>query len=449
MFQKKIMLPVTLLLLFIVTQLLSGCAVMRGAAEGGMAMMEEPSMELVLDRLNTAAAAADIAHTCFNEVAVSDEVTWPKDLDNIQKKDIKPILNALAADGAYAAHGGIISPIKAHIALAQNVLYEIPPDLYAPAGSCYENGEETIINGIYYKINIEQTPDGPQIKITKKDNPSLDEIKRAIDQYVKNIFKPGKCKNKASILKRKGKLKPQPGSNVYPGIMAALYDILPNGQEIKSAYEEYDAVNQKVMALSDEISMLNKDKRKIKSKKEPEGPYKTIAEIDEQLKIKKEELKSLKEELAEKKNILTTELDKISEHKGEITDPGQLKVLENIVEACKSIEGLLSDSVVLTTVALAKLPTSIAGLMNEIKQLTNPKPQSSGLFSAFGNPATGQAIQMAYLPLRLARLRYNAGNVADNIKTIMDVLKNDISLLATIHSEVSELIDIETAREQS
>ena len=171
MFQKKIMLPVTLLLLFIVTQLLSGCAVMRGAAEGGMAMMEEPSMELVLDRLNTAAAAADIAHTCFNEVAVSDEVTWPKDLDNIQKKDIKPILNALAADGAYAAHGGIISPIKAHIALAQNVLYEIPPDLYAPAGSCYENGEETIINGIYYKINIEQTPDGPQIKITKKRQP--------------------------------------------------------------------------------------------------------------------------------------------------------------------------------------------------------------------------------------------------------------------------------------
>ena len=231
--------------------------------------------------------------------------------------------------------------------------------------------------------------------------------------------------------------------------MAALYDILPNGQEIKSAYEEYDAVNQKVMALSDEISMLNKDKRKIKSKKEPEGPYKTIAEIDEQLKIKKEELKSLKEELAEKKNILTTELDKISEHKGEITDPGQLKVLENIVEACKSIEGLLSDSVVLTTVAIAKLPTSIMGLMNEIQQLTNPKPQSSGLFSAFGNPATGQAIQMAYLPPRLARLRYNAGNIADNIKTIIDVLKNDISLLATIHSEVSELIDIETAREQS
>ncbi|WP_457571736.1 hypothetical protein [Desulfovulcanus sp.] len=443
---KKMMWPISLLLLLFATQFLTGCAAMRGVAEGGMAMMEEPSMELVLDRLNTAAAAADIAHTCLNEVAVSDVVTWPKELDTVQKKDVKPILNALAADGAYAAHGGFISPIKAHIALAQNVLYEIPPDLYASAGSCYENGEETIINGVYYKINFIKTKTGTQIKITKKDNPTLDEIKRAIDQYVKNIFKPGTCKNKASILKRKGKLKPQPGSNVYAGIMTALYDILPNGEEIKSAYEEYDAVNQNVMALSDEISSLNKDKRKIKNKKEPEGPFKTIEEIEEELKIKKEELTRLKEELDEKKNILSTELDKISEHRGEITDPQQLKILENIVEACKSIEGLLTDSVTLTSIAIAKLPTSLAGLMDEIQQLANPKPQSSGLFASFGNPATGQAIQMAYLPLRLARLRYNAGNVADNIQTIMTVLKNDIALLATIHSEVSELIDIEVAK---
>ena len=451
------------LALFVIStfSFLSGCTPKPGtstegivgcAAESAAAFVEEPSMELVLDRLNTAAAAADIAHTCFNEVPIAAESTWPKDLKTIRKEDIKAIITVLASDGAYQAHGGVVSPIKAHIAIAQNVLYELPPDLYSPVGSCYEDGEETIINGVYYKIIL---PHGKKkLRIIKKEHPSLEEIKSAVKQYAANIVKSGKCINKNSILKRKGVLKKQTGSNVYQGLMAALFDILPNGQDIRAAYDEYNEVNQKVMALNDEISGLNKDKTRLKNKKKPVGKLKTLEAVEEALKEKKAQLKQLKEELKEKSNILSAELDKISEHKGEITDPEALKVLENVAEACGAVKNFLLEAGCLTTIAIAKAPRSLIALPSELQQLANPSQSGNtslmgGLMSSLtgGGSGVGQAIQMAYMPLRLARLRYNAGNLVDNIKLIGSVISNDVSLLTTIHSEISELLDIETAKE--
>lgn len=408
--------------LFVSVQILSGCAAVRGVAEGGMAYLENPSMELVLDRLNTAAAASRLGDVIFGEAPISDQSTWPKAMETFSMSELQPIIRALALDGAYAAHGGKISPIKAHIVQVQHQIYKVPPDMYASARSCYQRGEETIINGYYYKINSAHN-------VIFKSAPSISEIKNALVQGAKNIFITTKCSGQGTFPKQDGLVDYQKlsiGGNTYKSIWAALIDILPNGKELAAAQEDYDEAKKKLKQKSEEISILKKDKRRLKRNEKPYGRYHSKATIDEQINIKKAEMQTLKEAFKEKNNILKTTFDGISEHKGTVQDPRKLKTLENIVAACKGVKGVLYDSLSLTTTALAKLPSSITGLPNEFKQLTS-RPKGA---------------QYVYLPIRLARLRFNAGNIIDNIKTIASVIKNDLGLVRKIHKEVKGLIKI-------
>jgi hypothetical protein len=421
----KILVLISILLIF--TQVLSGCAVINIAVEGAAAgLLEEPSMELVLDRVNTAASAADIAGVAFNNVPVSDDSTWPQDLNYISGKDIVPVLRALAFDGAYAAHGGIISNVKAHVVLSQHILYSVPPDMYSSEGACYKKGEATIINGYYYKINSYND-------IIKKANPSKVEIKQAVNTIVANIFKTGNCKEKQTLLKRKGKLKPQAGSNVYNNIYAAMFKILPNGNDLKDAHKEYNRTRMKLLSISDSIAALEKDKKRLKDKKQALGKYKNIAAVNEQININRSRKKEVEAKLQEANNIFLKILNEISEHKGEVTDKKALKTLENIKDASKAVENLLDESIGMTTIALAKLPNSLRKLPQEFNQLKDSVNKARQKIK----------ISSVYIPVRMARLRFNAGNIKDNIMAIITIMKNESKLAAKIHDELDELLAIQ------
>lgn len=418
----KVRILISIVILFLITQFLFGCAVGRGILEGGAAYMENPSMELVLDRLNTAGAAAHLASTAFNNTTIGAESTWPKELESFSEKAIKPIMVALGSDGAYAAHGGLISPIKAHVVQAQQILYDLPPDMYSGAGTCYRKGEPTIINGFYYKVYS-------QDKVESK-NATINEIKSAIVASSKNIFDLSyQCpENSSQVRRRKGIIAEKGGE--YDNIWNALHRILPNGEKIKDEVKKYEDTKKALLCLSNEIALLEGDKTRLKNNEKPiSKKYENLTKIDEDLNIMKTEAEELKNKLKESKNSLNTVFEEISEFKGRITDEKELKTLANIVDVCKAAEGLLADATTLTVVALAKLPTSLTNLPNELKQLVNPK----------------KGVQNIYIPLRLARLRFNMGNVADNIKIIAIVLKNDLMLIAKIHKEVHGLINIKTA----
>lgn len=416
----KVRILISIAMLFLVTQFLFGCAVGRGILEGGAAYMEKPSMELVLDRMNTAAAATDLASTAFNKTTIGAESTWPKELESFSKESIKPIMVALGSDGAYAAHGGLISPIKAHVVQAQQILYDVPPDMYSGAGTCYKKGEPTLINGFYYKVYS-------QTKFESK-SPTINEIKNAIIASSKNIFNLSyKCpENSSQVLRRKGIIAEKGGE--YDNIWAALLKILPNGEKIEDRFKEYNDIKEDLLRLSDEIALCEGDKTRLKNNEEP-IKYENIAEIDEELNIKKTEANELKNKLKGSKDNFNTVLDEISEFKGTVTDEKQLKTLANIVDVCKATEGLLTDAAILTVVALSKLPTSLTNLPNELKKMTHPK----------------KGVQNIYIPLRLARLRFNMGNVVDNIKIIATVMKNDLGITIKIHKELNGLVNIKTA----
>ncbi len=420
--------------LIIFTQGFYGCAALTVATEAASAgFLEQPSMELVLDRLNTASAAAELATVTFNDVPISDTSTWPKELNSMSGKDIMPVFRALALDGAYASHGGLISPVKAHVVLSQNVLYIVPPDMYSSAGSCYKKGESTIINGYYYKINSYND-------IEYKDKPSGDEIERAVKMGAENIFITTKCRGSQTLVKRKGKLKPQSGGVIKQNIMQALYDILPNGKAIKAAYKEYDKIKKELLDIAETLAVLAKDKTKVEDGEKPVRRYSTVADIEEQIAITLERKEEAGLELEERTMILKQVLENISEYKGEVTKPSDLKTLRNIIEACKAVEGLLGETVGVTTIAIAKLPQSIMNIHNEIKQMggTAKGVNLGGL----------STVKAAYLPLRLARLRFNTGNVLDNIKAIVTVIMKETTVIATIHMELDDLLSIEIAGEE-
>ncbi|MFW5490493.1 MAG: hypothetical protein ACNI3A_19060 [Desulfovibrio sp.] len=400
---------------------LSGCAMSRGLAEGTMAMlMETPSMELVLDRLNTAGTAAKIAHVAFNNAAISADATWPAELEDFSKDRMTPVVRALALDGAYAAHGGIVSPIKVHVVMTQDVLYTLPPDMYSSEGTCYRPGEETILNGIYYKVNS-------PFDIVRKDTPTMKEIQSAVADGAKSIFTNAPCNDVNQVIKRNGKLRPQAGTHVYRNIMTAIQKILPNGKAIRDAYKDYDSAKRDMISKSAEIAEANADVLRFEKNEKPLF-FKTKADAEEAVKVRKADLAQLELNVDEKEAILDATLDTISDHKGEVTDPRELKTLQNVVQACEAVENLLIDAGFLATIAVAKLPQSVQNLPNEIKALGSPR-----------------GLQNVYLPLRLARLRFNIGNSVDNIQLIIDAVRKDASVVMKINSEISKLIDLEIA----
>jgi len=99
-------------------------------------------------------------------------------------------------------------------------------------------------------------------------------------------------------------------------------------------------------------------------------------------------------------------------------------MLEKISAACKAINGLLIDSFVLTTIAAYKTVSSISGIGYEMKRMK------------------AQAATNPFIPIRLARLKANAGNVLGNIKTIVYVLKNDRRMVSLIKSTSDKVIKV-------
>jgi Putative peptidoglycan binding domain len=423
---KKNMMKGALLVLFVL--LFTGCAMVRAPLEIVESMNEEPSVELVLDRMNTAAAAAQLAQSALNDVPISDSAEWPNRMESFTKKDIQPVMRSLALDGAYAAHGGVVSPIKAHVVEVQELLYELPPDMYSPAGSFYNWGESTMINGMYYRVYNKD-------KIVKKTKPSLEEMKHAIGSAAKNLFV---TKKTGEVSKRNGVLKNwqhiESRDNTYRSVMDAVFDIIPevDGHDLRAAYDDYMAAQSDYRDAEKKVSALSQQQEKA-GKVEGNTSAKdsrAAEEIEKQLKSEQEAAKKLKDVADEKKDIFKDLFGKIKDQ-DVVLSASQLDTLKNCVAACKGVEGLLADSVSLMTVAIVKAPKAVMNLPNEIKELkVHKKPSASSL----------------WVPLRLARLRCNASNIVGNVKTVVSSLKANLGLVMKIHKQLDGLVKREIAK---
>ena len=431
---------VVLFLLF-----LNGCtgkSIITSALEGGAAYLENPSMELVLDRMNTAAAAAELSDAILNDIDISDSTDWPQRVIGFSTEDIQPTLQALALDGAYVAHGGIVSPIKANVVQVQHVLYELPPDLYSQAGTCYKKGEKTLINGFYYHVGGRGIKNGkknkaePVYSITQKNLLDVDSgtIFTVAKQSAKNIFVNTECdpndETLTHIVKREGLLRSvESGLRRYQGVMAALMGIVSNGDEIQASYKSLDKLKKDIEEVSQELKKLEKSRNDFVTGERDNllRSYDSKDQYDEEITSKKSFLKENEPELDDYEELFLKDLEDISESDPAVMeDAGKKKVLVNIVDACTAMQEMLTEALILTTISIAKLPSSVVGLPTELQALVDS--------------VKNKDIKAVYIPLRLARLRFNGGNVLDNIRLISGLINLELSLTNKVKSEVEELL---------
>ncbi len=422
--------------------IMGGCS-MKSAitsfGEIGGSVMEKPSMELVLDRMNTAAAAARLSNLILEEMHITATTDWPQRVTGFSKDDLQAMIPALALDGAYAAHGGLVSPVKANVVQVQNILYRLPPDLYSQSGSCYKNGEKTLINGFYYHVEYNGTSD-EDVSVTRKSLLDMDasEIGAVVASSAKSIFINQKCDNDG-IKKRVGKLKPiafEGGfGKRYKGVKEAFFSIIENTEEdnLSELYDEMNKLKQEVAERSERISVLEKAKDAISKGEKPRGRDlpSTKKGCDDEISVLRQSLQEKKEDLEDAKNSFFTALanagDRSSTGTGEKdTDEEKKAILTNVIDACTGMQEMLTGALTLTGVAIAKLPGALTGLPDELKALTDS--------------VKNKEAKAVYIPLRLARLRFNAGNVIDNIKGIATVIELDLKIANNIKKEAQKLL---------
>jgi len=408
-------------------QFFTGCALVRGVVEGTIAIMEAPSMELVLDRLNTASCISMTAKAVVNDIPISVDSKWPEAMESFPKNQIAEIMRVLAIDRAYSDNGGAISPIKAHLVQVQSILYDVPPDLYAKHGSCYAVGEETFVNNYYFKI----LGGGNFIK---KANPTGEEMEAALKNAFNQFLDVGKpvCNTHNTFYKRKGKYRDAlvnriATENGYKNITAAIIGVLENYNakdvtDLKNALDEINTVKEEIDSINVQTMSLENKKFLLKNN-EPVVGYNSIDKIENDLALKQKDLEAKKERLTELQLITDKAFENI-QNDLPVVSANDLAMLEKISAACKAVNGLLIDSMSLTTIALAKTPSSLLGIRDELKRMTARKSI---------NP---------FIPIRIARLKSNAGNVFSNIKTIVLVLKKERSMVSSIKSTADQIIKL-------
>jgi hypothetical protein len=405
-------------------QFFTGCASVRGMIEGGMAFMENPSMELVLDRLNTAACISMTAKAVLSDIPISKDSKWPEEMERFPSDQFAEIIRVLAMDRAYRDNGGQISSIKAHLVQVQTILYDVPPDLYARQGDCYEVGEETFINNYYFKI----LGGG---KFIKKAFPSSSERNAALNNAIKQFldFSDPDCDH-TTFYKRKGKYKESllnkiATENGYRNITYAIISVLEGYnssdiEDLKISLDETKSVIEDIKQINTLTMSLENKKTRIKNKENVLG-YKSIKQVDNDLSVKQKEMTQKKERLEELQLIVNKSFENI-QNDLPIVSENDLEVLEKISAACKALEGLFMDAFTLTTIVLLKTPTSVMGIKDELKRMNAQKAT---------NP---------FIPIRVARLKANTGNVIGNINTIVYVLKNERRMVGLIKSTADKII---------
>ena len=396
------------------------------AVDTGAAVLEMPSLELVLDRLNSSGAALKLVNVILKDMAISDTAEWPARLNDFSPEN----MDYLSMDGMYASHGGQVPCAKKHVMALQELIFKLPPDMYAMSGDFYKKGESTILNGKYYKVISHK-------KIITKENPSIQQLKDGVDSAIKHMTQRNKI---GQVEKRSGILRGvQIKGRRYDNLMDAVCAISPNGKKIYDAFERRNAAKERYEEQVEELRELGKE---------------SGGKNSEEVNILKEKLEKDEKALEEANNILIEELDNINKNVGCVSDPVSVQVLKNVSTACAGTSGLLWDSISLTTIALGKITQGVLqgySLSSELQAIKNPQQQSivgqmTSMFSGLGNKKkkAPQCQTLAPLeimiPLRIARLEANAENLLDSLNAIKNMLLEDRKLINKIQEKAELLI---------
>ncbi len=369
-------------LLVVVAPFMLACASVMEAAQ---AYDEKPSVEMVLDRVNTAARVLDLEGIMLRTMPISAASKWPKAADSsIPAGDQSKLLGIVATDAIFAPGSGFRpSAIRLKVQYMQTIFFEKFPSLYyerqyaektIPSATVIEAGKKAL--GAAYNDKIHHKTFYQFLKFSPDFSPKA------------NLFD--------------AKLGGAP-VDFYPTIMDAVISLSKNPAELKDVRAKIDELaEQKQVPVRD----IAEAAKKIKTLKDA-GETKNQAEINKlkgDIKISKAEYDKLAVSAEAELKKWTQLLAAMKNETGELTAE-QKALAINIQSAVSAVKGLHTDATTLVTIALLKLPTSVMGLPDEV----------------------GRLATAPYGVIRVARIYLNLSSLADNAS----IIKNELGQMYT------------------
>jgi len=365
------------LLLLAITPMLGACATMLEAKQ---AYDEQPSVEMVLDRINTAARTLELEDIILRTMPISAASTWPADANReIPKGDQSKLMNIVLTDAVFSA-GFRPSAIRIKVMYEQTIFFESWPDLY------------------YERKFMDKPPSNDAIKeygkkiLGQEYNPVFNKTFARFLRFTPD-FKPKKSHFEGTL---NGKT-----AEFYSSLEDAVISLADNAeqlQKIRNDMMDIDADKKKVLRdIADSA-------REIKALKDKKAPPAEIKALESQIPVHKKEYDTAVAKYDVLLKAWKMELAKIKQQATAFNDE-QRALAVNIQAGVSAIKGLHTDSVTLITIALLKLPTSVMGLPDEAMRLA-------------GSP--NAALRLARIYLNLSALSENASIIKNELLQTYD-----------------------------
>lgn len=322
-----------------------GCA---SALEVVQAAQEPPSVEMALDRINTAARLLELEEIMLRAMPISAASAWPEKSGKIiPGADYGRLGSAASADAIFSPNGPFRpSIVRIKVLAIQTILFESAPDLY------YER------------------------KFADKE-PSPD----AIREYGKKVL--GEHYNPAFNIPMYRFLKRTPGFmpkrehfeakldgravDYFPGMEDAVISLAENGEQLKKIRGSMDEVSDSKKRALRDIEDNSREIQKLKDADERKNAP-DIAALEEEIKTHRKEYDDAAAKYGELLKTWRMELEKIKTQSSAF-DADQAALAKNVQASVDAIKSLHYDAIAVISIAALRLPDSLANLDKELQRL--------------------------------------------------------------------------------
>lgn len=365
-----------LLLILAIVPFLGSCAT---ALEAYQATQEPPSVEMVIDRVNTAARVLELEDIMLHAMPFSAGSRWSQDCNKPIPAGDTGKLAAIAAQDALFSPGSFFRPsaIRIRTLYLQTILFDSVPNLH------------------YQRKYLDTPPDNDAIRAYGK---------KTLGQNYNPVFNPSlyrflRYTPDFTPQRRhfEGKYEGKP-AEYFANLEDAVISLSDNPeqlQKIRGDMLETDDLKRRAVRDIDDAA------RQIKKLKD-ENEKKNAAEIAELEKEKDTHKKEYDTAAARYDQLLTAwklELAKVKKQTTAFT-PEQRELAVNIQDGVDLVKSLHVDATALVIIAMARVPDSIMNMPDELHRLLN-------------SPLAGE---------RIARILLNVIALKDNIV----IIKNEL-----------------------
>ncbi len=336
-----------LLLLAALLPFAVGCAT---ALEAYQASQEPPSVEMVIDRVNTAARTLELEDIMLHAMPFSAASAWPTQIDRQIPAGDQGKLAAIAAEDALFSPGSFFHPsfIRIKVLYLQTILFESAPNLWyqrkyldTPPGNdaIAAHGKKVlgeqyspVFNKSFYRF-LRYTPDFVPRKehFTAKFQGEPAEYFASIEDAVISL------------------------ADNQEQLIAIRDNMLEVDEEKKRAIRDIDDAARQIQKLKDE----DEDKNQAE-----------IKELENEIAVHRNEYDAAAARYEELLKGWKIELAKVGNQTTAFT-PEQMALAVNIQAAVDAAKGLHLDATALVLIAMARLPDSLMNMPDEFRRLMN------------------------------------------------------------------------------